>query len=137
MSGKNPTRGELSLTSNVQDFSRGKLRFPEKGIIMLTALALSHNEAEKLHTHFSASDDIEFLGTSENFVGRQLLQKCFPKGVPAGFHGPVIGGIAIRGNNLETQFAAVEKNGYILPLLGEDAVSAAQAMFAGLREFLE
>jgi hypothetical protein len=136
MSGNNPNCGEVSPTSNVQDFTRGKLKFPEKGIIMLSALALAHGETEKLYRHFGESEEIEFLGTTENFVGRQFLAKCFPKGVPPGFSGPVIGGIAVRGNRLEAQFATVRKDGYILPLMGEDATAAAQAMFVGLKEFL-
>ncbi|HXK38059.1 MAG TPA: hypothetical protein VJ579_03250 [Candidatus Paceibacterota bacterium] len=136
MSGNNPNSGELSPTSNVQDFSRGKLRYKEKGIIMLSALALQRGEVERLYLHFGQSEEIEFLGTTENFVGKRFLLACFPKGVPPGFHGPVIGGIAVRGNDLAAQFAAVSKKDYILPLMGEDAMFAAQAMFTGLKEFL-
>jgi hypothetical protein len=136
MQGKNPSCGEQSPTSNVLDLTRGKLRYKERGIIMLSALALVNNETEKLYKHFGASDEIEFLGTTENFVGRRLLITCFPRGVPSGFHGPVIGGIAVRGNGLEAQFTEVYKEGYILPLLGEDAAAAAHAIFAGLKEFL-
>lgn len=136
MQGKNPNCGETSPTSNVLDLTRGSLRYRERGIIMLSALALAHGETEKLYKHFGMSDEIEILGTTENFVGRKLLIACFPRGVPSGFHGPVIGGIAVRGNDLETQFSAVYKQGYILPLLGEDADAAAHAIFAGLKEFL-
>lgn len=136
MSGNIPKSGELSPTSKVQDFTRGKLRYVEKGIIMLSASALSNSETEKLHTHFGMCEEIEFLGTSENFVGRQFLAKCFPKGTPVGFHGPVIGAIAVRGNNLKVLLSAVEKPGYIMPLYGDDATAAAHAIFAGLKEFL-
>lgn len=136
MTGNIPKSGESSPASKVVDFTRGKLRYKEKGIIMLSALALANGETEKLHLHFGRSEDIEFLGITENFVGRKLLLSCFPKGVPPGFHGPVIGGIAVRGNDLAAQFAAVHKEGYILTLIGEDAKDAASAMFAGLKEFL-
>lgn len=136
MNGKNPNCGESSPTSNILDLTRGKLRYKEKAIIMLSALALANGEIEKLYRHFSECEEIEFLVNNENFVGRQFLAKCFPKGTPPGFHGPVIGAIAVRGNDLETLLGAIAKPGYIMPLYGDDVAGAAHAIFAGLKEFL-
>ncbi len=103
---------------------------------MLSALALAHDETEKLRLHFAEHAEIEFLGVTENFVGKCFLHNCFPNGTPSGFHGPVLGAIAVRGNGLRGLLGAVAKEDYILPLYDGDATYAAHAMFEGLREFL-